>query len=154
MTKKFKMISNRTKTFGLHASLSTTISAKYGGDGFFVGFECVPVHNQIKWLLERKWANPINNTKTIGKFLYSAHTMLCALHTHYPRSLDLFIHIPFQLPMEQTAIQTFRPLWTYRTHWHLGLVRYSLSSEWSESREGPRTHNQNYDVPTSQRWEG
>ena len=39
-----------------------------------------------------------NNNNNNGEFLYSAHTMLCALHTYYPWSLDLFIHVPFQLP--------------------------------------------------------
>ena len=41
----------------------------------------------------------VDNNK--GECLYRpiAHTcaLLCALHTHYPCSLDLFIHIPFQL---------------------------------------------------------
>ena len=34
-----------------------------------------------------------NNNNNNGEFLYSAHTMLCALHTYYPWSLDLFIHV-------------------------------------------------------------
>ena len=40
----------------------------------------------------------INNNSNNGEFLYSAHTMLCALHTYHPWSLDLFIQIPFKLP--------------------------------------------------------
>ena len=42
-----------------------------------------------------------------GEFSYSAHTMLCALHTYYPWSLDLFIHVPFQLPF--WSIQHLQP---------------------------------------------
>ena len=55
-----------------------------------------------------------------GEFLYSTHTMLCALHTHYPWSLDLFIHVPFQLPfLEHTALIAISALGTNRTHCHL-----------------------------------
>ena len=50
-----------------------------------------------------------NNNNNNGKFLYSAHTMLCALHTYYPWSLDLFIHVPFQLPFWNIQhLQPFR----------------------------------------------
>ena len=49
----------------------------------------------------------INNNN--GEFLHSAHTMLCALHTYYPWSLDQFIYVLFQLPfMEHTALLLFR----------------------------------------------
>ena len=33
-----------------------------------------------------------NNNNNNGEFLYSAHTMLCALHTYYPWSLDQTKH--------------------------------------------------------------
>ena len=54
----------------------------------------------------------INN----GVFLYSAHTMLCALHTYYPWSLDLFIHVSFQLPF--CSIHHLQPFqrWEIITH--------------------------------------
>ena len=61
----------------------------------------------------------INN----GEFLYSAHTMLCALHTYYPWSLDLFIHVPFQPP---TALAAISALATSRSHCHLCPTRYHL----------------------------
>ena len=48
-----------------------------------------------------------NNNNNNGEFLYSAHTMLCALHTYYPWSLDLFIHVPFQLSF--WSIQHLQP---------------------------------------------
>ena len=44
-----------------------------------------------------EWGGCQSITCYNGDFLYSAHTMLYALHTHNPWSLDLFIHEPFQL---------------------------------------------------------
>ena len=83
-----------------------------------------------------------------GEFLYSAHTMLCALHTYYPWSLDLFIHVPFQLPfLEHTALAAISALGTSRTHFHLCPSRYSFTPESSEACEGkvpcPRTQHRN-----------
>ena len=87
----------------------------------------------------------INNN---GEFLYSAHTMLYALHTYYPWSLDLFIHAPFQLPfLEHTALAAISTLGTNRTHCHLCPTRYSLTPESSGAFEGrvfcPRTQHRN-----------
>ena len=87
----------------------------------------------------------INNN---GEFLYSAHTMLCALHTYYLWSLDLFIHVPFQLPfLEHTALAAISALGTSRTHCHLCPARYSftpVSSEACESKVScPRTQHRN-----------
>ena len=45
--------------------------------------------------------------------------MLCSLHTHYPWSLDLFIHVPFQLPFGAYITTTFSALGTSCTHCHL-----------------------------------
>ena len=48
----------------------------------------------------------INNN---SELLYSAHKILCALHTNYAWSLDLIIHISFQLPiLEHTVRQSFQ----------------------------------------------
>ena len=58
-----------------------------------------------------------NKNNNNGVFLNSAHTMLCAIHTYYPWSLDLFIHAPFQLPFsEHTAFAAILALATSRTH--------------------------------------
>ena len=51
----------------------------------------------------------LHNDKNNEEFLYSAHTMLCALHTYYPWSLYMFIHVPFQLPC--WSIQHLQLLW-------------------------------------------
>ena len=74
--------------------------------------------------------------------------MLCALHTYYPWSLDLFIHVPFQLPfLEYTALAAISALGTYRTHCHLCPTMYSFTPESREACEGevpcPRTHHRN-----------
>ena len=73
------------------------------------------------------------NNNNNGEFLYSAHTMLCALHTYYPWSLDLFIHVPFRLSF--WSIQHLQ-LGTSRTHCHLCPTRYSFTPESSEACEG------------------
>ena len=75
----------------------------------------------------------INN----GVFLYSAHTMLCALHTYYPWSLDLFIHGPFQFPFwEHAALAAISALVTNSTHCHLRPTRYLFTPELSEACDG------------------
>ena len=57
-------------------------------------------------------------------------------------SLDLFIHVPFQLPGEHTVLQPFR-----RIELPCLSTRYSFSPESSEAFEGevscPRTHHPN-----------
>ena len=90
----------------------------------------------------------INHNNNNGEFLYSAHTMLCALQTYYPWSLDLFIHVPFQLPfLGHTALAAISTLGTNRTHCHLCPTRYSFTPESSEACEGkvlcPRTQHRN-----------
>ena len=74
--------------------------------------------------------------------------MLCALSTYYPWSLDLFIHVPFQLPfLEHTALAVISALGTNRTHCHLCPTRYSFTPESSEAFEGkvpcPKTQHRN-----------
>ena len=81
-------------------------------------------------------------------FLHSVHTMLCVLHTYYPWSLDLFIHVPFQPPFsEHTAIAAISSLGTSRTHCHLCPNMYSLTPESSELYESevpcPTTQHRN-----------
>ena len=71
--------------------------------------------------------------------------MLCALHTYHPWSLDLFIHVPFQLPfLEHTASWA---LGTNRTHCHLGPTRYSFTPGSNIACEGkvpyPKTQHRN-----------
>ena len=89
----------------------------------------------------------INNNNN-GEFSYSAYTMLCALHTNYPWSLDLFIYVPFQLPfLVPTALAVISALGTNRTHCHLCPTRYSFTSESSDACDGkapcPRTQHRN-----------
>ena len=68
---------------------------------------------------------------------YRAHIMLCALHTYYPWSRDLFIHVPFQLPfLEHTALAAISALGTSHTHCHLCSTRYSSTPESSAACEG------------------
>ena len=72
----------------------------------------------------------INNNN--GEFLYSSHTVLCAIHTYYPWSLDLFIHVIFQLPvLECTTIPAISVLGTNHmvisvpgNHLHLSQVKH------------------------------
>ena len=60
--------------------------------------------------------------------------MLSALHTYYLWALDLFIHVPFQLPfLEHTALAAILALGTSRTHCHLCLT----NRPWAESRNPP-----------------
>ena len=72
--------------------------------------------------------------------------MLCALHTHYPWSLDLFIHVPFQL-IQHTTLRFISALGTSRTHCHLCPTRYWFPPESSEACEGnvpfPATQHRN-----------
>ena len=59
------------------------------------------------------------------------YSLISSLKTNHPTlhftpwSLDLFIHVPFQLPGEHTVSAH----WTYRTHCHLCPTRYSFSPE-------------------------
>ena len=81
--------------------------------------------------------NSYNNNNN-GEFLYSAHTMLCALHTNYPWSLHGPVHsctisTPF---LEHTALAAISALGTSRTHCHLCPTRYSFTPELSEACEG------------------
>ena len=74
--------------------------------------------------------------------------MLCALHTYHPWSLDLFIHVPFQLFfLENTALAAISALGSNHTHCHLCPTRYSFTPESSRAYEGkvpcPRTQHQN-----------
>ena len=89
-----------------------------------------------------------NNYNNNGEFLYSAHTMLCALHAYYPWSLDLFIYAPFQLLfLEHTALAAISELGVNHTHCHLRLTRSSFTPESSEACEGkvpcPRIQHRN-----------
>ena len=75
--------------------------------------------------------------------------MLCVLHTYYPWSLKLLIHVPFQLPiLEHTAIAAISALGNSLTlSRHLCPTRYSFTPESSEACEGevscPRTQHRN-----------
>ena len=78
--------------------------------------------------------------------------MLCALHTYYPWSLDLFIHVPFQLSfLEHTAFAAISALGTNHTHFYLCPTKYSFTLESSEACEGkvpcPRTQQHRKNVP-------
>ena len=56
-------------------------------------------------------SNNKNNINNNCEFLYSAHIMVCALHTYYPWSLDLFVYVPFHLPyLEHTTLATISAL--------------------------------------------
>ena len=88
------------------------------------------------------------NNNNNGDFLYSAQTMLCAVHTYYPCSLDLFIHVPFQPSfLEHTALAAISALGTSHTHCHLCPTRYSFTPKSSEACEStvpcPRTQHRN-----------
>ena len=62
--------------------------------------------------------------------------MLCSLHRHYPWSIDLFIHVPFQLPFGAYGAATISAIGTYHlpsmpyqiiktcTHLHLSEVKH------------------------------
>ena len=100
----------------------------------------------------RKTQYIYNNNNNNGEFLYSAHTMLCALHTYYPWELDLlFIHVPFQLPFLEltkiTWLAAISTLETSRTHCHICPTGYSYTPESSAACEGkvpcPRTQHRN-----------
>ena len=81
-------------------------------------------------------------------YIYTTHTMLCALHTHYPWSLDLFVYVPFQLPFWSIHhLQSFR---RYELITHIAisvLPGTHLHFESSEACEGkvpcPRTQHRN-----------
>ena len=89
----------------------------------------------------------LNNNNNNGVFLYSAYTMLCALHT-----LPLVtgpvqsctISTPF---LDHTTLAAISALGTNRTHCHLCSTRYSFTPESSEAFEGkvpcPRTQHRN-----------
>ena len=60
--------------------------------------------------------------------------MLCGLPTYYLWSLNLLIHVPFQLSfLEHTALSAISALGTSRTP-SLS-YQYSFTPEWSEARE-------------------
>ena len=74
--------------------------------------------------------------------------MLCALHTYYTWSLDVFFHVPFQLPfLEHTVLAAISALGANRTHCHLRPTRYSFTPESSEACKGkvpcPRIQHRN-----------
>ena len=83
----------------------------------------------------------------MSSYIAHNHTMLCAPHTYYPWSLDLFIHVPLQLPfLEHATLAAILPLGTSRTYCHLCPTRYSFTLQSSEACEGrvprPRTQHQ------------
>ena len=60
--------------------------------------------------------SPSLNNNNNGEFLYSAHTIICAINTYHPWSLDPLIHAPFQLPfLEHTALAAIPALGINRT---------------------------------------
>ena len=88
-----------------------------------------------------------SSLKGLKCLIYSAHTMLCELHTYYPCSLDLFIQIPFQLNFGANITAAISALKTTRTHYHLYPTRYLFTPESSEACKGKvlcqRTQHQN-----------
>ena len=83
----------------------------------------------------------------MSSYIAHNHTMLCALHTYYPWSLDLLIHVPLQLPfLEHATLAAILPLGASRTHCHLCPTRYSFTLQSSEACEGrapcPRIQHQ------------
>ena len=73
------------------------------------------------------------------------------LTSYYPWSLDLFVHLPFQLPGEHTALQPCGASDLSYNNFHLCPIRYSFTPEWSAALEGevpcPRTQHWKHNVP-------
>ena len=71
-----------------------------------------------------------NNNNDNDEFLYSPHTILYELHTHHPWSLDLFIHVPFQLSfLEHTTLAAISALGINRTYFSFLLQMFLLVRE-------------------------